>query len=208
MNVEGFVTNAAVTAQTQPWAPASHTAFRAAAYGYLIDANEPNVYRAAGRMLKDSVKFSVSEDPVSVTDRTFARGTVIILKGNNGAELDAKLEKMAKAVNVGIYPLESGWMGGTAFGSERIHFVKDPQIALVGGQGTNPTSYGMLWHTLDEDTPIPHSNLALDSLGGVDLSKYRVLVLPDGSYGDRLGESGTEKMAALVPGRGRRGPNQ
>lgn len=202
MNIEGFVTNAPVTAQMQPWAPASHTAFRAAAYGYLIDANEPNVYRAAGRMLKDGVKFSVSEDPVSVPDRTFARGTVIILKGNNVADLDAKLEKMAKAVNVGVYPLESGWMGGTAFGSERIHFVKDPQIGLIGGQGTNPTSYGMLWHTFDEDTPIPHSNLSVESFGGVDLSKYRVLVFPDGNYGDRLGKRGTEKLAAWVRGGG------
>jgi hypothetical protein len=202
MNVEGFVTNAPVPAQTQPYTPPSHAAFRPAAYGYLIDGNEPNVYRAAGRMLKDGVKFSVAEDPVNVADRTFARGTIIILKGNNAVDLDAKLDKTAKAANVATYALESGWTGGTAFGSERIHFVKDPQIALVGGQGTNPTSYGMLWHTLDEDTPIPHSNLSVDSLGAVDLSHYRVLILPDGNYGDRLGKKGAEKLGAWVRGGG------
>src|SRR5258706_3186400 len=198
MNVEGFVTNASVTAQTQPWAPASHTAFRAAAYGYLIDGNEPNIYRAAGRMLKDGVKFSVSEDAVSAADHSVAGGTGIVLKGSNGADLDTKLERIAKAQNVGTFGLESGWTGGTAFGSERIHFVKDPQIALVGGQGANPSSFGMLWHTLDEDTPIPHSNLSVDSLGGVDLSHYRVIVLPDGNYGERLGKKGTESLARWI----------
>ena len=202
MNVDAYMTNVPVTAQLQPYAPPVHASFSPAAYGYLIDGNEPNVYRAAGRMLRDGIKFSVSEDTVSVSDRTFARGTLIVLKGSNAADADSKLERMSKATNVAIYPLESGWTGGTAFGSERIHFVKDPQIALIGGQGTNPTSYGMLWHTLDEDTPIPHSNLALDSIGNVDLSHYRVLVLPDGNYGDRLGKRGAEKLAAWIRGGG------
>ncbi len=202
MNVEAFVTGAPVTAQTQPYVAPARGSFRPAAYGYLIDGNEPNVYRAAGRMLADTVKFSVSEDSVTFADKTFARGTIIILKGNNAADLDARLDRMAKGVNVSIFPLESGWTGGTAFGSERIHYIKDPQIGLVGGQGTDPTSYGMLWHTLDEDTPVPHSNLSLESFGGIDLSKYRVLVLPSGNYGERLGKRGAEKLGAWVRGGG------
>ncbi len=202
MNVEAFFTGGTVAAQTQQYTAPLHASFRPAAYGYLIDGNEANVYRAAGRMLKEEVKFSVSEDAVTAADHTFGRGTLIVLKGNNAADLDAKLDRMAKAVDVSIFPLESGWTGGTAFGSERIHFVKDPQIGLVGGQGTDPTSYGMLWHTLDEDTPIPHSNLSLESFGGIDLSKYRVLVLPNGNYGERLGKRGAEKLGAWVRGGG------
>ena len=30
----------------------------------------------------------------------------------------------------------------------------------------------MLWHTLDVDTPLPHSNLSVESLRNVDLSEY------------------------------------
>ena len=98
-----------------------------------------------------------------------------------------------------MFPLESGWTGGTAFGSERIHFIRDPKIALVGGSGVGATSYGMLWHTLDIDTPMPHTNLFIDALGGVDLSHYNVLILPDGSgYSDHLGKIGITRLQAWV----------
>ena len=37
---------------------------------------------------------------------------------------------MAREVGVSIVPLDSGWTGGNAFGSEKMHFVKDPKIDL------------------------------------------------------------------------------
>src|SRR5205823_7776664 len=107
-------------AEAKPFQRASATAFRSAAYGYLIDGNDPNVYRAAGQMLTDSVRFSVSEDPVNLVDHSFARGTIIILKGNNKPEVDNTLSRISHDLNISVYPLESGWTGGTSFGSERI----------------------------------------------------------------------------------------
>jgi hypothetical protein len=198
MNVEAFLASAPVTGELRAYAAPSRAAFRPAAYGYLIDANEPNVYRAVGRMLKEGIKFSVSDDAVTVADRTFARGSVIILKGNAGADVDTKLGRIAHDVNVSTFGLDSGWTGGTAFGSEHIHFIKDPKIALIGGAGTSSTSFGMLWHTLDVDTPIPHTNIALEAFNSADLSHYLVIVLPDGSYADRLGKRGVEKLASWV----------
>ena len=195
MNVEAYVTNAPLTAEVRPYATTAPAAFRSAAYGYLIDGNDPNVYRAAGRMLRDGVRFSVSDDVVPVGDRSFARGTIIILKGNNKSDVDASLDRISRELNVAIFGLDSGWAGGSAFGSEKIHFVRDPKIALVGGPGVSSTSYGMLWHTLDIDTPVPHSELSIDALRGVDLSHYGVLVLPDGDvYADRFGKRGIEKL--------------
>ncbi len=57
----------------------------------------------------------------------------------------------------------------------------------------------MLWHTLDIDTPIPHTTIALESLANIDLGRYRVLVLPDGrAYADRLGKRGMEKLQSWI----------
>ncbi|HEX9460300.1 MAG TPA: hypothetical protein VGA84_14200, partial [Thermoanaerobaculia bacterium] len=83
----------------------------------------------------------------------------------------------------------------------KIHFVKDPRIALVGGPRVNATSYGMLWHTLDVDTPMPHSTLSVEALRNTDLSKYGVIVLPDGDYGDRFGKN-AEKLKTWLNGGG------
>lgn len=195
MNVDAYATNAPLTLDVRPYAPPAAAAFRPASYGYAIDGNDPNLYRAEGRMLRDGVKFNVSDDIVPVGERALARGTVVILKGNNGKDVDATLERIARDLNINVVSLESGWTGGKAFGSESIHFVREPKIALVGGAGVGPTSYGMLWHTLDIDTPVPHSNLALDAFRNADLSRYNVLVLPDGSaYADRLGKRGIENL--------------
>jgi len=201
MNVDSYVTTLPVTGEMHPYTPPAPPVFRAARYGYIIDGSDPNVYRAAGRMLHDGIRFNVSEDVVSVNDHNFARGSVVVLKGNNKSDLDASLERVIRDTGASITPIDSGWTGATSFGSSKIHFVKDPRIALVGGPRVNATSYGMLWHTLDVDTPLPHTNLSVESLRNTDLSKYGVIVLPDGDYGDRFGKN-AEKLKSWLNGGG------
>jgi len=201
MNVDAYVTTAPVTGEMRPYAAPASPAFRTARYGYVIDGSDPNVYRAAGRMLRDAIRFNVSDDVVTVNERNFARGSVVVLKGNNKPDLDASLERVARDTGVAVTPIDSGWTGATSFGSSKIHFVKDPRIALVGGPRVSATSYGMLWHTLDVDTPLPHTNLSTESLRNVDLSKYGVIVLPDGDYGDRFGKN-AEKLKSWLNGGG------
>lgn len=197
MNVKAYVTQAPV-AEVKEYQKRARPAFRAASYGYLVDGLEPNLYRFVGRLLESGVRFSVSDSVVPVGDQSFARGTLIILKGNNAENLDATLERVSRETSVTTVALESGWMGGTAFGSEKLHHVKDPKIGLIGGPGSNATSFGMLWHTLDVDTPIPHSTLSAETLRNLDLSEYEVLVFPHGNYTERLGKRGVDKIKAWV----------
>jgi len=197
MNVEGWVTQAPLTG-TKEFQKTAPSAFRTAQYGYLVDARDAQLYRFAGQLLENEIRFSVVDSDISVGDHAYARGSLIILKGNNEKDLDARLQKIAQASGVHVVTLESGWMGGTAFGSEKVRFVKDPKIGLVGGPGSDPTSFGMLWHTLDVDTPIPHNVLSAESLRSLDLHDYEVLVFPDGSYADRIGKRGIEKLKQWV----------
>jgi hypothetical protein len=197
MNVEAWMT-AAPVAGTTAFRENAAPPFRAASYGYLVDGHEPNIYRFVGRLLEAGVRFSVIESDINTGDRTFARGTLVILKDNNTKEVDATLSTLVHDAGVAIVPLETGWLGGISFGSEKIRFVKDPQIGLVGGAGSDATSYGMLWHTLDVDTPIPHTTLSVESLRNLNLNEYRVLVFPDGSYTDRLGKRAIDKIKQWV----------
>lgn len=193
MNVEGWVTTAPVTG-TKELQQAAPPVFKSASYGYLADGNDPRIYRFVGRLLEAGIRFSVADGELALGDRTFSRGTIVILRNNNAKDIDARLEPLARESGVAIAPVESGWLGATSFGSEKIHFVKQPKIALVGGAGSDATSFGMLWHTLDVDTPIPHTVLFAESLRNADLSKYEVLVFPDGNFADRLGKRGIEKL--------------
>jgi zinc carboxypeptidase len=196
MNVEAYVTNTPVAAQLSAFTPAPSPSFRTAQYGYLVDALDPNFYKFIGKLLRDDIKFSVAEEEVQIGDKTYPRGSIVILKGNNRPDLDTRLTGTATT----IVPLESGWMGGTAFGSEKFRYVRQPEIALLGGPGTSSNSFGMIWHTLDVDTPIPHTVIAVDSMRRVDLSHYRVLILPDGDY--RFRKQDVEKLQTWLRGGG------
>ncbi|MGZ8867378.1 MAG: M14 family zinc carboxypeptidase, partial [Thermoanaerobaculia bacterium] len=193
MNVETYVTPAAIPGQLVSWTPPQVTAFVPASYGYLVSGLDPHVYRFAGRLVKQGVRFSVAHGDLSFGEQTHPRGSIIILKGNN-PDIDQALPAIARETGVSIVPLESGWIGGTTFGSEKIRFVRPPKIALLGGPGTASTSYGMLWHTLDIDTPIPHTTLSLEAFGSADLQKYNVIVLPDGNYTDRIRKREIDKL--------------
>lgn len=197
MNVEAWSTALPVTG-TAEFRVSAPAAFRTAAYGYLVEGLDPNVYRFAGRLLDADVNFSVVNSPIAFGERTYPRGSLIVLKGNNPADIDATLQRLASEAAVSVVPLESGWTGGTALGSEKIRFVKDPKIGLVGGPGTDPTSFGMLWHTLDVDTPIPHTVLSAETLRNIELNRYEVLVFPDGSYADRLTKRGVDRIKQWV----------
>jgi hypothetical protein len=121
-----------------------------------------------------------------------------VLKGNNNDRLEAVLGAAVRDLGVQVAPVESGWVGGVSFGSEKVRFVKDPKIGLIGGPGSDATSYGMLWHTLDIDTPVPHTTLSTESLRTIDLANYRVLIFPDGSYTDRLPKRAVDKIKQWV----------
>ncbi|HEX9163404.1 MAG TPA: hypothetical protein VF980_16975, partial [Thermoanaerobaculia bacterium] len=200
MNAEEYVVPAPFPAQLADYAPPAPAPFRAASYGYVVDALEPHFYELLGRLLKDDVKFSVFDDEIDAGDRKFSRGSIIILKGNNAASLDAVLADEGRTTSTTIVPFESGWTGGMTFGSQKLHFVRQPEIGLFGGPSANASSYGELWHTLDVEAPVPHSNLSVDSIGRIDLNHYRVLIFPNGSY--HLAKKDIEKLQVWLRGGG------
>jgi len=149
-------------------------------------------------MLAEGIRFNVSDGEMPLGQRTLARGTLLVFKTNNGQALDGALERIGRESGAQLLAIDSGWNGSIAVGSQKVHFVRDPKIALVGGPGTSATSYGMLWFTLDVDTPIPHTNISTETLRGLDLSHYHVVILPDGDYADRLGKRGIERLQTWV----------
>ncbi|HEX7828113.1 MAG TPA: M14 metallopeptidase family protein [Thermoanaerobaculia bacterium] len=197
MNVEGWMTNAPV-ATSKEFTSGAAPAFKPASYGYLVDGNDPQIYRFAGRLVDAGVRFSVADGDLGLGDRTFARGAIVILRNNNAKDIDARLEPLARETGVAVTSVDSGWLGATSFGMEKIRYVKQPRIALVGGAGSDATSFGMLWHTLDVDTPIPHTVLFAESVRNVDLAKFDVVVFPDGNFADRLGKRAIDKIKAFV----------
>lgn len=197
-NLETFVTSSAVNASMVPWSESPAGLPSKGRSGYLIRANDPHLYRTLGELLRQEIRFSVATVPLEVAGERLANGTVVILHSNN-ENLDERIAGVARTIPVRLMPVNEGWSSGPALGSDDIVFVERPEIAIVGGEGTNAPSFGMLWQTLDVEIDLPHTVVPLSGLRNLDLDRYSVLILPDGTgYSERLGKSGTEKLQAWV----------
>lgn len=198
--LNAFTIGAEATLKVSPWSvPEIDAKVRTARFGYLIDGLDPRVYAAAARLISDSIRFGVSETGFTQEGTSFHRGTLVIQRNNNPEGLETRLAAIAVSSGARITSVDSGWPGSLALGSSRIRHVRDPKIALVGGDGTAPTSFGMLWFALDQETGIPHSVIPLSRLSSLDLSQYRVLIFPDGSgYDDHLSKDDGEKLKGWV----------
>lgn len=199
-NVAAFVARPADRIAADPWVRGSRPAVvQAARYGYLVNGTDPNVYRAAGALLAAKMKFSVATEAFRLGTADFARGTLLIVRQNNSAQLESDLQRIAEGSGAMLVAADSPWIGETSFGALRFQFVREPKIALVGGPGIGATSFGSLWFTLDRDTPIPHSVVTSDRLGSLDMSRFNVIVLPDSEeLGNLLPKTTVEKLSAWV----------
>jgi len=201
-NLNAFSTDGA-RVELESWSLPKAPAYVPGKVGYLIDAFEPELYHALGRLMHAGINYSVSLGEIATPARTLPRGSVVIRRSNNPVNLDEALRTVA--ADTGIVPvgIDAVWTSGMALGSSRVQYIREPRIALIGGPGIDPNSFGGIWFALDVETEVPHSILSLDKLASVDLSKYRVLILPDGDgYGDSISKATTEKLTTWLHGGG------
>ncbi|HEY0592866.1 MAG TPA: M14 metallopeptidase family protein [Thermoanaerobaculia bacterium] len=199
--VDAFALEGRVPADALAPAPAQNAvaAPQQARFGWVVDARDPELYRLIGELLRREIRFSVVSDELEHGKRTFARGSILIQRYNNGEDILARLGDAVNAAPASLAALDTAWSGGLALGSGKVVNVRDPRIAIVGGTGTTSTAYGHTWHAFDQVTRIPYTSLALDRLASADLSKFRVLILPDGSgYATLLGKRGFERLKSWI----------
>ena len=174
-----------------------------ARFAYLVDPMQPDFYLFIGRLLRSGVKFSVSEAELGASPR-LARGALIIERARNGATLDTLLGNAAAGTSIRLRGVDTAWSEGPALGSTKIAYVQDPKIAVVGGNGVEANSFGMLWHTLDIETEMPHTVIPVRKLASADLNQFRVVVIPelDTDLADELGKDGVAALKSWVQGGG------
>ncbi|HUF18115.1 MAG TPA: M14 family zinc carboxypeptidase [Thermoanaerobaculia bacterium] len=200
-NLEVFTGEGSMEAPVSPWrAPASPASVAKASFGYMIDGRDPNVYRAVGRLLEREIRFGVSATEFRQNERLYHRGSVLIQVSNNDeSTLHETIQQISAESGARLHAVMSGWPGELALGSQQIRHVRDPRIALVGGEGTSPTAFGMLWYTLDVEEKIPHSVIPLNRLASLDLNRYRVLIFPEGGgYSNHIRGDAIEKLKSWI----------
>jgi hypothetical protein len=154
-------------------------------YAYMFRYQSLEDVKFLGAMMQKGIKVRCAEKPFSVAGESFDRGTLIVTRRNNEAvdDFDNTLQKVAKEFNRKIHATTTGFVDrGKDFGSGEVNYLEAPKIAILGGEGSSSLSFGEVWHLFEQQLQYPVTVLGTDYLRNVDLSKYNVLIIPNGRY--------------------------
>ena len=131
---------------------------------------------------------------------------MITRRGNEklGDKFDEIIKAATKEFSRDVYGVSTGFVSsGKDFGSTSVAYLKPPKVALLSGDGVSSLSFGSIWHFFEQQINYPVTVLDTDYFSGVKLSKYDVIILPNGNYRQVLGNEKLKKVKEWVQNGGR-----
>jgi len=169
-------------------------------YGVLIPYNSFNSAKILAHILKSGIKVRFVEKPFTIKNKTYDRGTLVILKTSNLANWLTVANEACKKYNIQAETVETGFMDkGVDFGSPDIKMISStPKVAMLTGDQVSSLAAGEVWHYFDKMLEYPLTLLNAGDIARFNLKNYDVLILPDGGY-RTLGEKTTsDKLKDFV----------
>ena len=152
------------------------------AYGYIIPMNNFNDTKLLSEILKEGIKARVSETPFSFNDIKYSAGSLIVLRKGNEDKMSRFLSLAAPYGN-SINLISSAFVqSGFDLGSDRLHVVKNPAVALLTGENASANAVGEVWHLFEQQLNRPISLLNTGNPDNGVLKNYDVLIVTDGNY--------------------------
>jgi len=159
---------------------------------YLIAWGTQSAAEALADLFRQDVRVHSSDKAFRIGrlgDASFPAGSLIIKVKDNPANLHERMTKLAAEHGVDVYATDSSWMEeGPNFGSNSVNYLPRPRVALAYNTPVSPNSVGWLRYLIEQRYGYPVTTIRTEQLRGVDLSRYNVLILPDGNYGQMLGD--------------------
>lgn len=153
-------------------------------YAYMIPWHSTKSARLLSEILQSGVTVRSAWKPFQLKGMQMEEGTLIITKADNEfVDFRSKVQKLADKHQMEIFPAYTGFVdSGKDFGSASVKLVKAAKIALINDEQIEQNAYGHLWHFFEQELNYPISNISLDNLNQADISKYDVIILPNGKY--------------------------
>ncbi len=152
------------------------------AYGYIVAYNGFNDTKLLATLLKSNVKMRFTETTFSFNDIAFKEGSLLILRKGNEDKIANVLGLVKEFGNTANAISSAYAQSGIDLGSDKIHFIKNPTVALLTGDGVSFAGAGEIWHLFEQQLNRPITLINANDLDNSSLKNYSVLIVPDGSY--------------------------
>ena len=159
---------------------------------------------AVAEAVRAGIRIHTGGETFTIGPRTFDVGTAIVrVAENTPASLGRLAGILSRHPAVEVVPLDSTWVdAGMSLGSMMVTLVKAPKILLVWDSPAQSDSAGWARYVLEQRFGVPVTVVRARSLRRLELQRYNVLVLPDGSYGATFGDDDVRRLRDWISGGG------
>jgi len=183
------------------------TAIQGSEYAYAVRWTGLHSVRFLVELLKKGVKVRFAEQSFQSGGQDYDRGTLIITPAGNGAlgkNLWPAVTEIAGRTGVTLSPVASGFVDkGSDFGSNHVHMIHKPRVALLTGDEANPLNAGEVWHFFERQLDYPLTLINAGDVGRMNLKHYDVLIIPQGNYKALADKNAAEPLRSWVREGGR-----
>ncbi len=170
-------------------------------YAYITNWNSMKDARFLSELLQKNIRVRYAKKPFTIDDNSFNRGSLIITKtdNKNNAGFEKTLGESATKHEKNLFASQTGFVdSGKDLGSYHVQMIDNIKVALLHGGPTSTLRFGEIWHFFEQQLHYPLTVIDTDYMGGVDLSKYDVLILPAGDYKKSMTEDRLKKLKEWV----------
>jgi len=177
-----------------------------ARYGYIFRWDSDASAKLLAQLFKEDFRALVVRSPVRVgagdSAEEYGPGSILLRAERNPEKLHERIAALSRDLGVRVRALDAAWTeSGITLGSGRILDLKRPRVAIAAYEPTNGRAYGSLWFLFEEFLDYPFTPIRTDRLRNADLSRYDVLIFPDGGeggYQEILGSGGVERIKQWI----------
>ncbi|MBI5363730.1 MAG: hypothetical protein HZA53_11165 [Planctomycetes bacterium] len=163
-------------------------------YGWLVDGKSDGAVVFAARAMELGLQVNVADEPLAGRGRPFARGSLLVRRVENKADVAELVQASALVAGVRAFAVGTAWSGDETpdLGGQHFTLLARPRVGLLTNSPISSSDFGATWHLVDHELGVPATLIDAQGLGGYDLRRYNVLVLPEGGIGDLLRDAGDE----------------
>ena len=169
---------------------------------YLFDPRPLASTRLALDLLREGFKVAVARRPFATAGTRWPMGTFVVRIERNPESLHERMAALAQSVGARVEAAQTAWTEeGPDLGSASIDSLKRPRVAVLADRPTDENAFGAIWFLLERRLGLPFTALRAEDLGGADLSRYNVIVFPDGSasrYRQAMSEPIVKRLSAWM----------
>jgi len=155
-------------------------------YAYAVRWTGMGSVRFLSQLLKKGVKVRFAEKTFQSGGVSFDRGTLLIAQTGNavfGAGLWPLVKDAALHNDLEAVPLATGFVDkGADFGSDLVHMIHKPRVAVFTGEEVNSQEAGEVWHLFEQEVGYPVTLVNAASAARLVWKNFDVIILPNGDY--------------------------